>query len=131
VRSNAITGSLGVGTFDGRALKIPVPIDEYSRKCLAICVARRIRGNDVVGVLAETTIEHGLPAYLCSGNGRRWWPRTCVDDWPLRGHKRSIIEPGNSWENGCCESFNGKFRDELLNGKIFYTLREDGTIIEQ
>jgi transposase InsO family protein len=39
--------------------------------------------------------------------------------------------PGNPWENGYCESFNGKLRDELLNGEIFYTLREAQVLIEQ
>ena len=41
------------------------------------------------------------------------------------------IEPGSPWENGYCESFNARFRDELLNGEIFYTLKEAQTVIEQ
>lgn len=42
-----------------------------------------------------------------------------------------FIEPGSPWENGYNESFNGKFRDELLNGEIFYTLKEAQILIEQ
>ena len=42
-----------------------------------------------------------------------------------------FIEPGSPWENGYVESFNGKFRDELLNGEIFYTLKEAQVIIER
>ncbi len=42
-----------------------------------------------------------------------------------------FIEPGNPWENGYVESFNEKFRDELLNGEIFYTLKEAQVIIER
>lgn len=46
------------------------------------------------------------------------------------GAKTAFIEPGSPWENGYCESFNGRFRDELLNGEVFYTLREAQIIIE-
>ena len=47
------------------------------------------------------------------------------------GSKTAYIEPGSPWENGYCESFNARFRDELLNGEIFYTLKEAKIIIEQ
>jgi len=46
------------------------------------------------------------------------------------GTKTVYITPGSPWENGYCESFNGKLRDELLNGEIFYTLREAQVLIE-
>ena len=46
------------------------------------------------------------------------------------GAKTAYIEPGSPWENGYCESFNGKLRDELLNGEIFYTLKEAQIVIE-
>ena len=41
------------------------------------------------------------------------------------------IEPGSPWENGYCESFNGKLRDECLNGEICYSLKEAQVVIEQ
>jgi len=41
-----------------------------------------------------------------------------------------FIEPGSPWENGYIESFNGKLRDELLNGEIFYTLQEARVLIQ-
>jgi putative transposase len=118
-------------THDGRVLKILVLIDEYTRTCLALHVARQIRSNDVIDVLADVMVEHGVPAYLRSDNGpemiatnlRRWLAAV--------GSKTLYIEPGSPWENGYCESFNGKFRDELLNGEIFYTLREAQIVIEQ
>ena len=47
------------------------------------------------------------------------------------GAKTAYIKPGPPWENGYCESFNARFRDELLNGEIFYTLKEAQIIIEQ
>src|SRR4051794_16151155 len=46
------------------------------------------------------------------------------------GAKTAYIEPGSPWENGFCESFNSKLRDELLNIEVFYTLREAEVLIE-
>src|SRR5665647_531781 len=65
---------------------------------------------------------------------RRYGPEFVAEalrDWIATvGAKTSYIEPGSSWENGYCESFNGKLRDELLNGEIFYTLKEAQIVIE-
>jgi putative transposase len=47
------------------------------------------------------------------------------------GVKTLYIEPGSPWENGYCESFNGKLRDDLLNGEIFYSLKEAKIMIER
>jgi transposase InsO family protein len=47
------------------------------------------------------------------------------------GVKTLYIEPGSPWENGYNESFNGKLRDELLNGEIFYTLLEARVLIQR
>ena len=50
---------------------------------------------------------------------------------PLHLYAKTLyIEPGSPWENGFCESFNGKLRDELLNGEIFYTLNEAKVVLE-
>ena len=46
------------------------------------------------------------------------------------GARTAFIEPGSPWENGYCESFNSKLRDELLNGEMFYSLVEAGIVIE-
>jgi hypothetical protein len=47
-------------------------------------------------------------------------------DWIIAvGSKTAYIELGSPWESGCCESFSGSLRDELLNGKIFFSLREE------
>jgi hypothetical protein len=54
-----------------------------------------------------------------------------VREWiTALGAKPAFIEPGSPWENGCVESFNARLRDELLNGEIFYTLREAQIVIE-
>ena len=107
-----------------------VVIDEFTRECLAIYVARRIRARDALEVFADLMERHGVPRYICSDNGpemiakvlRRWLKRL--------GTETIYITPGSPWENGYCESFNGKLRDELLNGEIFYTLKEAQVVIE-
>ena len=118
-------------THDGRVLKILVLIDECTRQCLALHVARQIRSNDVIDVLAEAMVEHGVPAYLRSDNGPEMVAKNLRRWLSAVGAQTLYIEPGSPWENGYCESFNGKFRDELLNGEIFYTLREAQVVIEQ
>lgn len=118
-------------TRDGRSLRILNIVDEYSRECLASFVARRIRSQDVILVLADLILKHGLPKHIRSDNGpefiaiklRRWLKGLAIE--PL------FIEPGSPWENGYIESFNGKMRDQFLNGELFYTLREAEIMIER
>jgi putative transposase len=106
-------------------------IDEFTKEALAICPARRIRSNDVIDIFADVMTERGVPEFIRSDNGpemvakklRRWLSRV--------GAQTIYIAPGSPWENGYCESFNGKLRNELLNGEIFYTLREAQVVIEQ
>ncbi len=111
-------------THDGRALKMLTVIDEFTRECLAIEVARRLRSDDVLQVLADLMVRHGPPDHIRSDNGPELTAKA-VRAW-LTGIKVKtlFIEPGSPWENGCNESFNGKLRDELINGEIFYTLKE-------
>jgi putative transposase len=94
-------------------------IDEYTRECLAAKVDRRINSSDVVEVLADLFIERGVPVHIRSDNGSEFIARR-VRKWLGRLQVRPLyIEPGSPWENGYIESFNGKMRDELLNGEIF------------
>ena len=98
---------------------------------LAIEVRRRIRSRDVRDILGELFLVRGCPTYIRSDNGpefiarslRTWYGHLAVS--PL------FIEPGSPWENGYLESFNGKLRDELLNGEMFYTLLEARTLTER
>jgi transposase InsO family protein len=118
-------------TADGRPLKILTLIDEFTKEALAIYVARRIRAHDVIDVLADVMIERGIPEHIRSDNGPEMVAK-CLRAWLGRlGTKTLYIQPGSPWENGYCESFNGKLRNELLNGEIFYTLREAQVLIEQ
>jgi putative transposase len=118
-------------THDGRKLRLMTLIDEFTRQCLAIRVARRINGMGVLETMADAMIVHGVPEHIRSDNGPEMTAKT-VRSWLAGvGAKTLYIEPGSPWENGYCESFNGKLRDELLNGEIFYSLREAQVIIEQ
>ncbi len=117
-------------TQDGRVLKLMVVIDEYTRRCLAIHVARRIRSKEALQVFADLIIRHGTPEHIRSDNGPEMVAKN-LRGWLHRiGTQTAYITPGSPWENGYCESFNGKLRDELLNGEIFYTLKEAQVIIE-
>lgn len=118
-------------THDGRSLRILTVINEFSRESLATEVRRSFTSMDVIEVLSDLFIIHGQPEYIRSDNGpeftskaiRKWLSHLNVG--PL------FIEPGSPWENGYNESFNGKLRDELLNGEMFYTLQEAQIIIER
>ncbi len=117
-------------TRDGRSLKMLTVVDEYTRECLAIDVERRADSMSVLERLAALFVERGVPEYIRSDNGPEFTARL-VRNWLERvGVKTLFIEPVSPWENGYVESFNGKFRDEMLNGEIFYTLREAKVLIE-
>jgi transposase InsO family protein len=105
-------------------------IDEFTREALAIRVARKIRSADVIEALADLFIERGVPAHIRSDNGPEFVALALREWIAAVGAKTAYIEPGSPWENGYCESFNGKLRDELLNGEIFYSLKEAKTVIE-
>ena len=118
-------------TRDGRKLRLMTLIDEFSRECLAIRVARRINGMAVLETVADAMIAHGVPEHIRSDNGPEMTAKI-VRGWLAGvGTQTLYIEPGSPWENGYCESFNGKLRDELLNGEIFYSLKEAKIVIEQ
>lgn len=118
-------------THDGRAVKILTLMDEYSRECLALKVDRKLTSQDVIEQLGDLFITRGLPEHIRSDNGPEFTAKA-VRDW-LKGLEVQtlFIEPGSPWENGYIESFNGKLRDELLNGEIFTTLLEAQVLIEE
>jgi len=118
-------------THDGRPLRILTVIDEYNRECLALVVERRLQSDDVLCCLAALFVKHDVPEYIRSDNGSEFTARV-VRQWLSRvGVQTVYIEPDSPWENGYNESFNGKFRNELLNGEIFYTLKEAQVLIER
>ena len=117
-------------THDGRSLRLLTMIDEFTRECLAIRVARRLNSFHVIETLGDCMLKHGVPEHVRSDNGSEMTARR-VQRWlQTVGTQPLFIEPGSPWENGYCESFNGKLRDECLNGEIFYSLKEAQVVIE-
>ena len=104
-------------------------IDEFTRECLAIRLNRKLNSTDVIDVLSDLFILRGVPGHVRSDNGPEFIAKA-VQDWIAAvGAKTAYIAPGSPWENGYCESFNSKLRDELLNGEIFYSLKEGGNCV--
>ena len=117
-------------THDGRAYRMLNIVDEFSRECLAIRINRRLNSNDVIDVLSNLFLLRGVPAYIRSDNGPEFIAKV-VRRWIAAvGANTAYITPGSPWENGYVESFNARLRDELLNGEIFYSLKEAQIIIE-
>ena len=117
-------------TTNGRAFKILNIIDEYTRECLAMKVDRHIRSQDVIDQLYYLFLFRGVPEHIRSDNGPEFTAKA-IRSWLSNvGVNTLFIEPGSPWENGYIESFNGKLRDELLNGEIFTTLTEARVLIE-
>ena len=118
-------------TDNGKAFRILVIIDEYTRECLAMLVARHITSGDVIEQLYELFLLRGVPEHIRSDNGPEFTAKA-VRRWLSRvGVKTLFIEPGSPWENGYVESFNSKLRDELLNCEIFTTMVEAKILIGQ
>jgi transposase InsO family protein len=118
-------------THDGRKLRMLVVMDEFTRECLAIVVERSLQSNHVLECLSDLFRERGTPDYIRSDNGPEF-TAAAVRKWlHLLGVGTLFIEPGSPWENGYVESFNGKFRAELLNRELFDTLLEAQVLIER
>ena len=118
-------------TADGRSFRMLTLIDEYSRECLAIDVARRLTSEDVLERLSDLFVRRGVPAYIRSDNGLEFTAKK-VTDWLKRLEVKTLfIEPGSPWENGYNGSFNGTLRYELLDVEWFDTLLEAKVLIER
>ena len=117
-------------THDGRKYRMLNVIDEFTRECLAIRINRKLKSTDVIDLLSDLFILRGIPTHVRSDNGPEFVAQALRDWLATVGSKTAYIMPGSPWENGYCESFNSKLRDELLNGEIFYTLKEAKIIIE-
>jgi transposase InsO family protein len=117
-------------THDGRKFRMLNVVDEFTRECLAIRVDRKLKAADVIDVLSDLFILRGVPGHIRSDNGPEFIAQA-VQDWiKAVGAKTAYIPPGSPWENGYVESFNARLRDELLDGEIFYSLREAQVIVE-
>src|ERR1039458_6239687 len=118
-------------THDGRTVRMLNLIDEHTRECLMIRCERRWSSAKVIGALADVMVMKGVLEHLRSDNGPEFVARELRKWLATTGAQTLYIEPGSPWENGYCESFNSKLRDEFLNGEIFYTMKELRVLAER
>lgn len=137
-RAEAPTGANQVWSYDfvfdwaanGQQIKCLTVVDEFTRESLAIDVAGSIRSKRVIEVLARLVATRGAPKVLRSDNGPEFVSRALLA-WILgEGIDTGLIEPGKPWQNGTCESFNGRFRDECLSLEWFRSREEARVVIE-
>ena len=115
---------------DWRALRTLNVVDTFTRECLAIEVDTSLPGLRVARVLDRIIHERGKPEVLLTDNGPEFASRV-LDQWCYqRKIHHHFIRPGKPMQNGTCESFNGRFRDECLNEHWFLSLQEARRLIE-
>ena len=115
----------------GRQIKILVIVDEYTRESLALHVAHSIRATDVIEILARLVIERGAPEHIRSDNGPEFIA-AAIRSWiEMIRCSTLFVAPGAPWENAYAESFNSRFRDELLAGELFTTMAEVRYLVDQ
>jgi putative transposase len=117
-------------TDNGGRLRILCLIDEYSRECLALHVARKLTAHDLIEVMERLVAERGAPAHIRSDNGSEFIARI-LQQWLARHQVKTLyIEPGSPWQNGHVESFNGSLRDECLDREVMLSVAEARVLIE-
>ena len=115
----------------GRGIRLLTVLDEFTRESLCIRVERSLKSEDVRLTLETLFRDYGKPLYLRSDNGSEFIAK-CLQQWlEAHGTRPLFIEPGSPWQNGKCESFNGRFRDECLNMELFDSLKEAQVVIEE
>jgi transposase InsO family protein len=122
---------VSVRTHDGRTARALNLIDEHTREALVVRVERRWSSAKVIEALADVMVIKGVPEHLRSDNGPEFVAHDLRQWLTDTGAKTMYIEPGSPWENGYCESFNSKMRDEFLNGEIFYSIKELRVLAER
>ena len=118
-------------THDGRTVRMLNLIDEHTRESLLVRAERRWSSARVIEALADVMVWKGVPEHIRSDNGPEFVARGLRKWLTDTGTKTLYIEPGSPWENGYCESFNSKLRDEFLNGEIFYSMKEIRVLAER
>ena len=107
-------------------------MDAFTRACLAIYVARRSRARDALAVFADLMARHGVPRYSRSDKGLEMLAKVLRRGLKRLGSETIYITPGRPWENGYCASFKRQTaQTQLLNGEIFYALKEAQVVIER
>jgi putative transposase len=115
---------------DNKVFRMVTVIDEFTRECLAIEVARRLRYGDALACLTELFVQHGPPGHICTDNGSEFTATAVRELPPKVGVQTLYIEPGSPWENGYNERFNGTLRREVLNSEWFTSIKQAQVVIE-
>lgn len=108
----------------GRMLRWLVIEDEFTREGLAVQVRRSFKAADVLDVLSELMLIRGVPGHIRSDNGPEFIAHAIRQFLEQTGVQTLYIEPGSPWQNGYAESFNSRFRDEVLCRESFADLAE-------
>ncbi len=115
---------------DGRKYRMLNVVDEVTHECIMIRIARRLMAVVVIDVWSDLFITRGVLGHVRSDSTPQFIAKA-VPEWIAAvGAKTVYIAPGSPWENGYIECFNARLRDELLNGEIFYTLKEVKIVVE-
>ena len=117
-------------TDNGGKLRVLSIIDEYSRECLALHVARQLTATDLSVVMVRVVAQRGVAPHLSSDNCSEFVARTLQRWLAQRNIKTLYIEPGSPWQNGYVESFHGSLRDECLDRELMLSLAEARVLIE-
>jgi putative transposase len=116
---------------NGRTITMLNVIDQFTLERLAIEVDHSIDADAVVAVLYRLAAQRGAtPVYVRFDNGPEFGAHAIADWCGFAGAASGFIDPGSPWQNAWIESFNGRFRAELLNGWQFDSLRGARVIIE-
>jgi transposase InsO family protein len=103
----------------GGPLKWLSIVDEFTRECVALEVARSITAEDAIETLRELFVIRGVPKHIRCDNGPEFIAKTLREYLAKAEARITPIAPGSPWENGYAESFHGRLRDELLNAELF------------
>ena len=118
-------------TLSGGRLKFLTLIDEFSRSCLSIKVERTMTSRDVVAELERLITLHGAPSFIRCDNGPEFIAQATRRFLIEAKTQTLFVDPGSPWQNGYCESFNSRFRDELLNLETFTSMFEARVLSER
>ena len=109
---------------DGRWFRILTVVDQYTRECLCAHADRSQTGEKVVMQMKRLAALRGAPESITTDNGGEFAGKA-METWAYKNAvKLDLIRPGKPVENGYIESFNGRLRDECLNGEIFFNLAD-------
>lgn len=114
----------------GKSIRLLSVIDEFTRECLSLRVEYSLKSQDVLNTLQTLFKDYGRPLYLRCDNGAEFVANNLQAWLKEQGTLPLFIDPGSPWQNGKCESFNGRLRDECLNAEVWGSLREAQNVIE-